>query len=89
MPVLTPQRGCRFPRRPGCLAGGFPAASAGLAIGERPDVVFGGDGHFALILARETCLLRWAERAPPFDDLPPGVRAQRATDGGTRASFDR
>ncbi len=51
-------------------------------------MVFGGDGHFALILARETCLLRWAERAPPFDDLPPGVRAQRATDGGTRASFD-
>ena len=52
-------------------------------------MVFGGDGHFALIFARGTCLLRWAERAPPFADLPPGVRAQRATDGGTRGSTDR
>jgi hypothetical protein len=33
-------------------------------------------------------LLKWAERAPPFDDLPPRVRARRAPDGGTRAQAD-
>lgn len=26
-------------------------------------------------------LLRWAERAPPFDDLPPPVRTRRAPGG--------
>ena len=34
-------------------------------------------------------LLRWAERAPPFDDLPPRVRARRAPDNGARVSADR
>ena len=34
-------------------------------------------------------LLKWAERAPPFDGLPPPVRARRAPDGGTRVSADR
>ena len=29
-------------------------------------------------------LLKWAERAPPFDDLPPRVLRRRAPDGGTR-----
>jgi hypothetical protein len=33
-------------------------------------------------------LLKWAERAPPFDDLPPRVRARRAPDDGTRMSAD-
>jgi hypothetical protein len=34
-------------------------------------------------------LLKWAERAPPFDDLPPPVLRQRAPDDGTRVSADR
>ena len=34
-------------------------------------------------------LLKWAERAPPFDDLPPPVLRRRAPDGGTRVSADR
>jgi hypothetical protein len=33
-------------------------------------------------------LLKWAERAPPFDDLPPRVRARRAPDNGTRVPVD-
>ena len=34
-------------------------------------------------------LLKWAERAPPFDDLPPPVLRRRAPDDGTRVSADR
>lgn len=34
-------------------------------------------------------LLKWAERAPPFDDLPPRVLRRRAPDGGARDSVDR
>ena len=33
--------------------------------------------------------LKWAERAPPFDDLPPQVLGRRGPDGGTRVSGDR
>ena len=33
-------------------------------------------------------LLKCSERAPPFDDLPPWVRARRAPHGGTRAQAD-
>ena len=29
-------------------------------------------------------LLKWAGRAPPFDDLPPRVLARRAPDDGVR-----
>ncbi len=29
-------------------------------------------------------LLKWAERAPPFDDLPPRVLARRAPDDSAR-----
>jgi hypothetical protein len=29
-------------------------------------------------------LLKWAERAPPFDDLPPWARTRRTPDGGVR-----
>ena len=34
-------------------------------------------------------LLKWAERAPPFDDLPPRVLARRAPNDGARVSADR
>jgi hypothetical protein len=34
-------------------------------------------------------LLKWAERAPPFDDLPPPARARHAPGSGTRVSLDR
>ncbi len=34
-------------------------------------------------------LLRWAERAPPFDGLPPPVRALRVADGGVGLPADR
>ena len=33
-------------------------------------------------------LLKWAERAPPFDDLPPPVRARRVPDDGVRLPAD-
>ena len=32
--------------------------------------------------------LEWAERGPPFDDLPPPVRTRRARDGRMRVSAD-
>ena len=34
-------------------------------------------------------LLKWAERAPPFDDMPPRVRGRRAPEGGAGMSADR
>ena len=34
-------------------------------------------------------LLTWAERAPPFDDMPPRVRGRRAPEGGAGMSADR
>ena len=34
-------------------------------------------------------LLKWAERTPPFDDLPPRVLRRRAPDEETRVSADR
>ena len=34
-------------------------------------------------------LLRWAERAPPFDGLPPPVRARRVADGGVGLPADQ
>ena len=34
-------------------------------------------------------LLKWAERTPPSDDLPPRVLGRRATADGARDSADR
>ena len=34
-------------------------------------------------------LLKWAERAPPFDDLPRWVRTRRAPGGDMRVAADR
>jgi len=34
-------------------------------------------------------LLKWAERAPPFDDQPRWVRTRRAPDGDMRVAPDR
>jgi hypothetical protein len=34
-------------------------------------------------------LLKWAERAPPFHDLPPPVLLRDAARDGTRVSADR
>ena len=34
-------------------------------------------------------LLKWAERAPPFDDLPPRVRGRRDPGDGAGMSADR
>jgi hypothetical protein len=34
-------------------------------------------------------LLKWAERAPPFDDLPRPVRARRVPDVNARVLADR
>ncbi len=33
-------------------------------------------------------LLKWAERAPPFDDLPPRVLRRRAPEDGVQLSAD-
>ena len=33
-------------------------------------------------------LLKWAERAPPFDDLPPRLLRRRAPDDHVRVSAD-
>ena len=33
-------------------------------------------------------LLKWAERAPPFNDLPPRILARRAPDDHSRLSSD-